>query len=271
MDKKIVFLDIDGTLVEFSGNIPDSSVKAIKKAKENGHLIYICSGRSRYQIHPQLKALGFDGYVLAAGSHVICNNKTIFHKFIEPDAQKRLICYLEKNNFTYDIQTDEYAVFNKRCFKKAMDRFEKMELPKEQVDILIQGAVIRENVFNCERAEKVVYSDSTIGLHQIQKDLAGDFTITASSLDGTSDSGEIGIAGVDKSTGMEKCLKYLGIERKNCLAFGDGHNDFEMIEYAGIGVAMGNAIDELKKKADYVTTNIHQDGIYNAFKKFGLI
>ena len=69
----------------------------------------------------------------------------------------------------------------------------------------------------------------------------------------------------------KKIVEFLGATREDTIAFGDGPNDFEMIEYAGIGVAMGNASDDLKAKADVITTHIAEDGIYNGMKKLNLI
>lgn len=270
MGRKIVFLDIDGTLVNFSGVIPKSAKVALVKAKEKGNLLYICSGRSYYQIHPELINMGFDGFVAAAGSHVICNNETVFHKFMTGAEVERLVKYLDENDFTYDMQTENYAVFNRKCYERAVNRFKQMGLSVQQQDILLKGAVIREDMWNCSGIEKIVYSDAKKDFKQICSDLL-DFTLTASSLDGTGDSGEIGVAGVNKAKGMEKCLEYLNIKREDSFAFGDGANDFEMMEYAGIGVAMGNAIEPLKKKSDYITTSIDDNGIYNAFEKYGLI
>lgn len=271
MGQKIVFLDIDGTLVNFSGKIPESARLALSEARSKGNLLYICSGRSYYQIHPELMDMGFDGFVAAAGSHVICNGKTIFHKFMTDEDVVKLVKYLDENDFTYDMQTENYAVFNKKCYERAVKRFTQMGLSKQQQDVLLKGAVIREDIRNSRGVEKIVYSDATKDFKQICMDLTPRFTLTASSLDGTGDSGEIGVGGVNKALGMEKCLEYLHIKREDSFAFGDGANDFEMMEYAGVGIAMGNAIEPLKQKADYVTTSIDDNGIYNAFEKYGLI
>ena len=75
----------------------------------------------------------------------------------------------------------------------------------------------------------------------------------------------------NKAIGIEALIKHLGIKQEEVIAIGDGHNDAEMIAYAGLGVAMGNAIDKCKKVADYITTDIDDNGIYNAFKYAGII
>ena len=83
--------------------------------------------------------------------------------------------------------------------------------------------------------------------------------------------GEIGIGGIHKATGMEIYLNHVGIDRVDCIAVGDGPNDLQMLEYAGVGVAMGNARAEVKARADMVTDAIGEDGIYHAFERLSLI
>ena len=74
-----------------------------------------------------------------------------------------------------------------------------------------------------------------------------------------------------KATGIKHLLEYLNIDKKDTFAFGDGHNDKEMIEFCEVGVAMGNAIEKVKKASNYITVDIDNDGIYNAMKYFKLI
>ena len=74
-----------------------------------------------------------------------------------------------------------------------------------------------------------------------------------------------------KTKGIEKLINYLKIDKEECIAFGDGNNDVGMIEYVGLGIAMGNGVSQIKQKADYVTSSIDEEGIYNALKHFNLI
>ena len=82
---------------------------------------------------------------------------------------------------------------------------------------------------------------------------------------------DVNPAGLSKAEGIEKILGMIGASREEIIAFGDGGNDKEMLEYAGTGVAMGNAMDDLKTMADYVTLSVDEDGISHAFRHFGLL
>ena len=106
----------------------------------------------------------------------------------------------------------------------------------------------------------------------IVKELSDVCDITGSSLEQKAlTDGEITMKGINKSYGMRKYLELHGLSREDTIAFGDGPNDLDMIEYAGIGVAMGNARQELKDIADYVTKDISDNGIKYAMEHFGLI
>ena len=106
MDKKVVFLDIDGTIVDFFGNIPESTKTAIRKARENGHYMVVCSGRSKFQIAKEVLDLGIDGIVAAAGAYVEYEGKVVYHKCMTKEQREKLGHYLKDNNFIFSIQTD---------------------------------------------------------------------------------------------------------------------------------------------------------------------
>ena len=107
---------------------------------------------------------------------------------------------------------------------------------------------------------------------KVHADLEPYFDTVAISLEGMGEyAGEIGINGINKATGMERYLNAVGIVREDSIAVGDGPNDLQMMEYAGIGIAMGNAREEVKERADMVTSSINNDGIYRAFETLGLL
>ena len=85
MEKKVVFLDIDGTLVNASGIIPESAKYAIKKARENGHKMVLCSGRGRFQLPEELLRLGIDGIISSDGAAVLSDGEEIYHKQIDSE------------------------------------------------------------------------------------------------------------------------------------------------------------------------------------------
>ena len=272
MRKKVVFLDIDGTLADFDGVIPESTKTAIRKARANGHHMVICTGRSLFQILPEVINIGFDGIVGGSGAFAVCGGHEIFHHYMMEDKRRFLSEYLEENKFIYMVQTDMGAVTNIRCINALSCVFESIGFSKDREEELFGKLVVREDVWNCENIEKLVYHNAPFTLERVKRDLSSDFYVTALSFNEAPDcSGEIGIGGINKATGMNAYLKYIGCGREDSIAIGDGANDIEMILYADTGIAMGNAVLELKECADFVTKPVKEDGIYCAFERIKLI
>lgn len=278
MKEKVIFFDIDGTLINFSGEFPESAKKALIEAKENGHKIIICTGRSKCQVEDRLLDFGFDGLVCAAGAYVEYCNQVIFTNFMTENQIKSVISYLENNETVYMMQCTDKIVSTEVNANRMLEDFKsrmKGKMPENISQIFKRHMMdddIIANASSYENAEKVCYHNSKRTLEEVKKDLGLEFEVTAMSFKSERDaSGEITIAGINKAFGMQKLIDHLGVSREDTVAFGDGPNDFEMIEFAGVGVAMGNATDELKAKANVVTSAIDEDGIYNGMKELGLV
>lgn len=272
MNQKVVFLDIDGTMVDMDGKIPQSTKEAIRRAKENGHKMVVCSGRSRFQIYDELLELGFSGIVGAAGAFVIADGEEIYHAYIDEEHRKSSYEYLESNGFIFCYQADDGVVLNQRSCEGMVEKYRGAGMDEKRLQRLIGNMHLTEEPWKNERNEKIIYYDAPFVVKKVNEDVAPYFEAVAISIDGMDDyAGEIGINGINKATGMERYLSHVGIKREDSIALGDGPNDLQMMEYAGIGVAMGNARDDVKVRADMVTDAIGEDGLYNAFVKLGLI
>lgn len=272
MDKKVVFLDVDGTIVNSKGVIPESAKKAIKKAVQNGHKLVVCSGRSRFQLPQFLLDLGFSGMVMAAGAQVVADGEEIYHAVIDEEHRKFVSEYMDNYHYAYCFQTDKGVVMNKWSKQRIFEIMQEMGVTAEHMEQLIGEMEIREDTWNHAKEEKLIYYDASVGVAKIHADLEPYFDTVALSLSCADDScGEVGINGIHKATGMKRYLEHVGITRENSIAIGDGPNDLQMMEYAGIGIAMGNALDEVKQRADLVTAHIDEDGLYLALEKLGLL
>lgn len=272
MGQKAVFLDIDGTMVDHTGKIADSTKEAIGRAKENGHKMLICSGRSYFQIYEELLAMGFSGIIGAAGAFVIADGEEIYHAYIDEEQSRSCFEYLEKNGFLFCYQANDGVVMNQRSCDGMLEKYRK-EGMKEDVLAKITGNLhLTEDPWKNPYNEKIIYHQAPFPVDKVHADLEPYFDVVAMSFEGQgSYSGEIGINGINKATGMEIYLNHVEIAREDTIAIGDGPNDLEMMDYAGIGIAMGNAFDEVKERADMITNSIYEDGIYKAFEKLGLI
>ena len=103
MHKKIIFLDVDGTLVDFHGDLPESAREAVLQAKANGHRLVVCTGRLKAQIYPQVLAMGFDGIIASAGAYVECDGREIYRHVVDSEHLRRITDYFE----AADVVTDD--------------------------------------------------------------------------------------------------------------------------------------------------------------------
>lgn len=273
MHKKIVFLDIDGTLTTFQGMLPDSAREALAAAKRNGHEMVLCSGRTATQIYPFLWDSGvFSGMVCGAGAEVRRNGKTIYEKYVDPEHLAILVDYMKTVGARYYLQCRSGLYGTSDITEQEGALFAGDPGTKEKREDIF-GKITTDNHPKLRRdVNKFAYYEANADIDTIRNNLGDYFYVMESSfrLSEKSD-GEVTIRGITKATGMQIYLNAAGIGREDAIAFGDGPNDHEMIDFAGVGVAMGNASDDLKKHADLVTDRVDRDGLQKAFQKLGLI
>lgn len=268
---KILFFDIDGTLYDFNGHMPASTLRALRLARCAGHHLVICSGRAKYQVYPELFEL-FDGYVGATGSYIVQEGNVIYEHFMPENVLKEAVDVIGQSDGLLAAMTEEGLILNQECNDYLVDKFTKQGVKQKDIERLMGDVIITPDLTGYGNIQKMLYHRSKWNVSQISDRLDHCCDITASSFEASGDnSGEITMKDINKSFGMKYYIDRIGGKAEDTIAFGDGPNDFDMIEFAGIGVAMGNAGDGLKKLADYVTTDVLNDGIASAMEHFGII
>ena len=260
--RKAVFFDIDGTLWNHHCEILPSTKEAIRKLRENGHLAFICSGRSRANIkNEELLGIGFDGVVASCGTHVDFHKETIFEKLLSVEQVAHILAVAKKHNMPVIFEGPKYLYANPEDF---LDDPYVIYLRKEQGEDLKvipeDPAMIFANKFSAETPG--------IDLEALERDLGPEFEMVVHYSDKVF---EVVPVGYSKATGIAKVCEKFGLTLDDTYAFGDSENDLEMLEYVGHGIAMGGGSDSAKAAADYITTGVDEDGIANGLKHFGLI
>jgi hydroxymethylpyrimidine pyrophosphatase-like HAD family hydrolase len=206
------------------------------------------------------------------------DGKVIYHKTIGEENIERLIGYFEKENISYTLQAAKCQISSPKMMeimKQTIGRQVKKWKREDDPNVFAGVELVEDLGTNPKKyafAEKTMYYGSPRNLKEVTEALAPYFDVTASSIEKPDEtSGEVTMAGINKASGMRTIGEYLGYSREDMLAFGDGPNDIDMLEYAGIGIAMGNAGEYTKSAADMVTDRIDVDGIYNALKKLEII
>lgn len=272
MALKFIFLDIDGTLLGKEGRVPDSAVKAIKRAQDRGHKVFLCTGRSKGEIPRSVIQIGFDGMVASAGAYAEADGKALFHKPMTQEAVRKLADALDGWDAFYAMETNGKAYITKEHLEKLKNRLYQENLWQEDVlEEFLDMFEVCSSVQSVEGVNKCIYHESKCSIGQMQEALP-EFTVLPSSLNSREQNdGEISEKGMSKAIGIEVIRRYFAVGREDIICFGDGLNDMEMVESAGVGVAMGNAAEDLKKIADFVTGHVDEDGLLQGFKELGLV
>ncbi len=275
MNRKYVFLDIDGTLVGYDAKIPPSALQALRLAQANGHRIFIASGRARSIVYPWLlEAFPFDGMITAGGAQVFLDGQCIFESVMSEDDLRFVTDYFHREGIYCNAAGAQQMYAEQSFVDVVLPAMIAAGYSPELVDKTFRDVIVLDTLVKQRDIEKLSFFLSPHRVEKISEDLLGRFYVTDYSMgDATLDTyfGEMNLAGVDKASGIRRILEHTGTSIEDTIAIGDSRNDAEMLAYVGTAVAMGNATAPIKAMAHYVTTPIDEDGIYNAFAHLGLI
>ena len=256
-DTKAIFFDIDGTLLsQKTGTMPESAIEALKALRKNGIKIIIATGRNVEEMNMlPIHDVEYDGYLTLNGNVCLDNNQKIFAgNPIAMDEAQILVSIFNAKKIPLVIISEKGRYIN------FIDDVVVDTQMKTHGSIPKVGEYQGEKIYQC-----LVFGDSE--MHAKLNQLLDKCKITswhATGLDIISKDG-------GKANGIREWMEKENISRSQTMAFGDSQNDIDMVSFAGIGVAMGNGSDELKRIADYITTDIDDDGIKNALEHYKLI
>lgn len=257
---KAVFFDIDGTLVSFDTHcIPDSAREAIEKIRKQGIKVFIATGR-HFSVINNLGDAQFDGYMTLNGCYCLeGTDNVIFKKSIDPDDVNAFIDYLQQERDFPCLFVEERRLsvnFIDEEMRFLLDLLKQSkDIPKHALDNYRDKELFQLTAFFKSPEEKEVMSRLR---HSVSMRWYPTFT-------------DVIAKGVDKGVGIDQFCSYFGFLPEETMAFGDGGNDIGMLSHAGIGVAMGNAREAVKRSADYVTASVDDEGVFKALRHFELI
>jgi cof-like hydrolase len=266
MSKKLLALDIDGTLTNTQKDITPATLEKIIEAQEKGHIVAIASGRPLpgiRKIADTIELDRFGGYVLAFNGGRIVDYSTgevVYQAVLDNDVVRDIYDYCLKAGcgmVTYDgdrvitgTDIDGYMTFEASINHMEIMRIDNF---RKYIDFPLNKCLLTADP---DKAEK------------IEQELAEKFGDQLNIFRSEPYFVEIMPPNVHKATSLEKLLEVLDMDRKDLVACGDGYNDLTMIEYAGVGVAMANAQDIVKEHADYITLSNDEDGLVPVVDKF---
>lgn len=259
----VIFFDIDGTIATEDGRfyIPDSTREAIARTRQKGNLTFINSGRTVFNINPEVRKLGFDGLICGCGTYIEYNNEILLHSTPEKSFCREIASLMRKCRVTPVYEhSDGYFFDDKAVGNPLLDDF-LVNFVDDGIDV-----TRRTDDDNFIFDKFVVWTNPESNTELFFKETGKYFSV----IDRGNGFYENVPLGYTKATAIDTILKKLNIPVCNAYAIGDSMNDLPMLTAVPNSIAMGGA-EKLYPYVSYITSPIEEDGIYNALEHFGLI
>ncbi len=274
MNRKLIFLDIDGTLTPAGSNTPpESAMKAVRLAQAKGHPVFLCTGRNPAMLAPVL-ALGFDGAVAGAGGYVFAGDKVLFDCPMPKEDFETGMRLLKEQGVFRTIEAihatwgdEDLGEFLASAGEGNSELVRWRKALAEQLNILpmsaYDGSPVYKIVFMCRTADQLAPARAALekNYNFVVQDVAAHNCLN----------GELINRKFDKGRGVRIVADYYGIPLEDTYGFGDSMNDLEMIETVGHSVCMANGSPALQAVSDLVCPAVDEDGLYRAFEQLGLL
>lgn len=257
MEKKIVFFDIDGTLLDEKKELPRSTVLAVQALREAGVYVAIATGRAPFMFADLRKKLGIDSFVSFNGQYVVFEGSVIYKNPLQRHKLHELKESAHENGHPLvfmDAENMRASVGDHPYIHESMGS---LKFPHPPLDAAYyENRDIYQALLFCRPEEEYAYVQAYpefrfVRWHSVSTDVLP--------------------FGGSKAEGIRKLIERIGIPKEDVYAFGDGLNDMEMLQFVGTGVAMGNAKEEVKKVADLVTKRVDEEGILYGLQQLELI
>ncbi|MED3843443.1 Cof-type HAD-IIB family hydrolase [Geobacillus stearothermophilus] len=257
MGRKIVFFDIDGTLLDEQKQLPSSTVEAVRQLKQAGVYVAIATGRAPFMFADVRRQLGIDSFISFNGQYVVFEGTVLHKRPLRREKVRTLAEDAHRNGHPLvfmDAEEMRASVGDHPHIHVSMGSLKFSHPPVDP--LYYENNDIYQALLFCRAAEEEPYVRNYpefrfVRWHDVSTDVLP--------------------AGGSKAEGIRLMIEKLGIDKGDVYAFGDGLNDIEMLSFVGTGVAMGNAHEEVKRVADFVTKPVSEEGIWHGLKQLQLI
>lgn len=274
MNKKLIFVDIDGTLTPAGTNVPpDSAVDAIKKAQSKGHKVFLCTGRNYDMLKPVLK-YGFDGMVSCSGGYVTCGSEVLYDCPMSKEQLQTALDSLHRNGVFCTIEGKDGS-FGDSNLKDFLDSTEggNSEIERWRKALSENLGIKPMDQYDGQPIYKVVImARENSQIDEARSLLEKDFSFVIQDVPAHGCvNGELINRKFDKGRGVRLIAEHLNVRIEDTIGFGDSMNDLEMIETVGVSVCMANGSEKLKEISDIICPSVNEDGLAKAFADLDLV
>lgn len=280
MEQKIIFLDVDGTLIDYEAKLPKSAAKAVELARANGHKVYICTGCSKAEIL-QRHLCELDGMIGGNGAYVEDHGNVVMHQGLTKEKVKHIVDWCNERHLGFYLEANSGMYCNDYMLSQGPETMLKYSLGKgTDLEKAKASSANFVNSFIHLQGEDLYRDDVNkisfiLSSYQDHLDSKVEFPeLEANTWGGKGEValfGDLGPQGITKRHAIEVLLNYLKVDPKQTISFGDAKIDLSMFECCAFNVAMGNGGKEIKEAADYITSDVNEDGLYRAFEYLKLI
>lgn len=267
---KLIAIDLDGTLLNHKKEIPADNIEAIRRAAESGIKVVICTGRMQSGVVPYFEQLDFAGHdefaILNNGCSVHHTSDWSLHSYAEMTEED--VLFLAKASADFP---KIYLTFADQAGYTVLEESVPELVAYDAGLVFVEAKPVNlETVFDNKPIFQAMYLGEKEELDQFQEKQAALLSERFSTVRSQSYIFEAMPPGVTKASALAKLSEELGIAPEEVMAIGDAENDLEMLEFAGVSVAMGNASDFIKGKAKFVTTTCDEAGVARAIENYAL-
>jgi len=264
---KSIFFDADGTILDIKKGIPKDVKDSVAVLKENGHRVFLCTGRSRAFVPKEAEALGFDGIISNMGAYIEYHGKILYDKEIDLSLAKRSVYILRKYGLVPVLEGNHNMYYDTEEYNKSIDWYADLitkELGERLLPIRGNEDNLHINKISAKRLPGCKAEEAVRELSDIFDFIWHEGAFVGSTI-------ECIAKGHSKGLSLLVLTNVLGIKREDTIAFGDSNNDYDMFKAVSTKVAMGDASDAIIKMADYVTDTLFDGGISKGLNHLGLI
>lgn len=268
MTKKAVFFDADGTVCDLKEGVPQSTIDAITQLVKNGHEAWLCTGRCRAMIGADLEQIPFTGMISSCGATIEKNGVVLYNNEVPLDIAEKSVEILRRNGMIPVMEGYDYMYYDKEEYTTEVDWFTDLitdllgehwqPVTGNEKNLHINKISAKKTVdFNLEGIKREMGPYYDLIIHENNAFVGRTIEMIPKNC--------------SKAVGIAAVIRAFDIPWEDTVIFGDSNNDLSMFEYAATKVAMGNAPEQIKNMADYVTGDMFHYGIRDGLRHLGLV